>query len=274
MVSFGRYCDCFANGEFCHGCNCVSCANNLEHEELRLRAIRSCLDRNPHAFKPKIGVGWGAEPRRHNKGCHCKRSGCLKNYCECYEVWTMKTEFRVEFSFIRLDFRPKSLARICASASGAKIASMGSALRGRPRRRIPPKWLRQSWQDRAVHPWMVGRSAAAWWLTTSKWKTVEGVATLRKVLLLWPHPERGRKFGRISRFISITHVYVSFSRPPFSFITQEVVEATCQCLLAQAEEADRMGRSSVETEGMVLEEFGRCLLQIIEYASKAKGIQI
>ena len=83
---FIRYCDCFANGEFCHGCNCVCCANNLEHEELRLRAIRSCLDRNPHAFKPKIGVGWGPEPRRHNKGCHCKRSGCLKNYCECYEV--------------------------------------------------------------------------------------------------------------------------------------------------------------------------------------------
>jgi len=27
-------------------------------------------------------------------------------------------------------------------------------------------------------------------------------------------------------------------------------------------------------EGLVLEEFGRCLLQIIEYASKAKGIQI
>jgi len=80
------YCDCFANGEFCNGCNCVCCANNLDNEELRLRAIRSCLDRNPHAFKPKIGAGWGPEPRRHNKGCHCKRSGCLKNYCECYEV--------------------------------------------------------------------------------------------------------------------------------------------------------------------------------------------
>lgn len=60
-------------------------------------------------------------------------------------------------------------------------------------------------------------------------------------------------------------------RPPFSFITQEVVEATCQCLLAQAEEAERLSKSTVETEGLVLEEFGRCLLQIIEYASKAKG---
>lgn len=50
------------------------------------------------------------------------------------------------------------------------------------------------------------------------------------------------------------------------------MEATCQCLLAQAEEAERLRKTSAETEGLVLEEFGRCLLQIIEYASKAKGI--
>lgn len=24
--------------------------------------------------------------RKHTKGCNCKRSGCLKNYCECYEA--------------------------------------------------------------------------------------------------------------------------------------------------------------------------------------------
>ena len=29
------YCDCFANGEFCHLCNCTNCFNNLNHEEDR-----------------------------------------------------------------------------------------------------------------------------------------------------------------------------------------------------------------------------------------------
>lgn len=86
MFCNSRYCDCFANGEFCHQCNCNCCFNNLEHEEDRQRAIRSCLERNPNAFRPKIGKGIIGDGRRHNKGCNCKRSGCLKNYCECYEV--------------------------------------------------------------------------------------------------------------------------------------------------------------------------------------------
>lgn len=87
MFRFVRYCDCFANGEFCNSCNCNNCFNNLEHETERLKAIKTCLDRNPEAFKPKIGKGKeGESDRRHSKGCNCKRSGCLKNYCECYEV--------------------------------------------------------------------------------------------------------------------------------------------------------------------------------------------
>lgn len=83
------YCDCFANGEFCNMCNCMNCFNNLENEEHRQRAIKSCLERNPSAFRPKIGKAkdmGDASIRKHTKGCNCKRSGCLKNYCECYEV--------------------------------------------------------------------------------------------------------------------------------------------------------------------------------------------
>ena len=85
------YCDCFANGEFCKDCNCNNCSNNLEHEEERQKAVRQCLERNPHAFQPKIGKGriTGDVPeRRHTKGCNCRRSGCLKNYCEVIELFS------------------------------------------------------------------------------------------------------------------------------------------------------------------------------------------
>ncbi|XP_067932172.1 protein lin-54 homolog [Watersipora subatra] len=83
------YCDCFAKGEFCSNCNCVNCANILSKEDQRQKAIKQCLLRNPNAFHPKIGKGESAEVRRHQKGCNCKRSGCLKNYCECFEARIM-----------------------------------------------------------------------------------------------------------------------------------------------------------------------------------------
>ena len=52
-------------------------------------------------------------------------------------------------------------------------------------------------------------------------------------------------------------------------MTSDVVEATCQCLLAQAEEAESHKLSQEETEGMIIGEFGRCLKQIIDMANKA-----
>lgn len=44
------YCDCFAAGELCSGCNCKDCLNTEDSEE-RERAVKMCMERNPFAFK-------------------------------------------------------------------------------------------------------------------------------------------------------------------------------------------------------------------------------
>ena len=66
-------------------------------------------------------------------------------------------------------------------------------------------------------------------------------------------------------------MYFMCHRLPYTFITREVAEATCACLMAQAEEAERTRQMDVIQERMIIEEFGRCLMQVIESATKTKG---
>ena len=76
------YCECFANGTFCQGCNCVECLNIVEHEEKIQDARLAVSEKNPIAFKRRISEeGEGKQPIC----CNCSKSGCLKKYCECFK---------------------------------------------------------------------------------------------------------------------------------------------------------------------------------------------
>ncbi|KFO87752.1 Protein lin-54 [Buceros rhinoceros silvestris] len=207
------YCDCFANGEFCNNCNCTNCYNNLEHENDRQKAIKACLDRNPEAFKPKIGKGKeGESDRRHSKGCNCKRSGCLKNYCECYEAKIMCSSICKCIGCKNFEESPerKTLMHL-ADAAEVRVQQQ----------------------------------------TAAKTKLSSQISDL----LTRPTPVLSSSGGKL----------------PFTFVTKEVADATCECLLAQAEQAEKMGKSKAAAERMILEEFGRCLMRVINSAGKSKS---
>ena len=71
-----KYCNCFANGVPCEGCECKNCQNvsnsnkndNIDLEEKKIFPLmQNRFDRNQRTI------------------CNCTKSNCMKKYCECFK---------------------------------------------------------------------------------------------------------------------------------------------------------------------------------------------
>ncbi|CAH8590565.1 unnamed protein product [Schistosoma turkestanicum] len=216
------YCECFARGSHCDNCNCTNCMNNCSHEEDRIKAVKLTLERNPSAFHLKTGDG----ENRHFKGCMCKKSRCLKNYCECYEA-------KVKCS---------NLCR-CQGCQNTE---------DRRQRHSQKEHVHAIHEN--THP-----------KKKSTYLHIQDPASQKQNQMQLPQINQvfDRTLNPSISDLQYSHFYRNSSLLS-TFFTLEVAEAACSCILAQLREANHKNLPLFVQEKVIIEEFGRCLIQILE----------
>jgi hypothetical protein len=71
-----KYCECYAAGTYCEGCDCTNCYNTPSFSEMIKKSIEY----------RKESDGDKEQAEKLEISCNCTKSNCKKKYCECYKA--------------------------------------------------------------------------------------------------------------------------------------------------------------------------------------------
>uniref|UniRef100_A0A1A9VJD9 CRC domain-containing protein n=1 Tax=Glossina austeni TaxID=7395 RepID=A0A1A9VJD9_GLOAU len=171
--------------------------------------------------------------RLHNKGCNCKRSGCLKNYCECYEAKVSCSSNCKCYGCRNVEDRPNldmgpMNPKIVANATNQMSTNASMPMQKRTYERVNLNDVVSVKTEKVIKENVKTNSNGAELLAASN------------------------------------NTSSSLEKQQGDFITQEVIDAAIQCMITQADECENSGLPAYQTEKMVIEELGRCLVEIID----------
>ncbi|XP_021105938.1 protein lin-54 homolog isoform X3 [Heterocephalus glaber] len=189
---------------------------------------------------PFNGIIPSESASRPRKPCNCTKSLCLKLYCDCFANGEFCNNCNCTNCYNNLEHENERQKAIKAKIMCSSICKC-----------IGCKNFEESPERKTLMHLADAAEVRVQQQTAAKTKLSSQISDL----LTRPAPALNSGGGKL----------------PFTFVTKEVAEATCNCLLAQAEQADKKGKSKAAAERMILEEFGRCLMSVINSAGKAKS---